>query len=93
MSKVVLTEKAKWYLAKCFDGLDEFERYQEAIKELERQANKQFKEKGKVLFAVYNKDEDNVFYPPEQEWHRYDVGVFRIGDYFTALRKAFILVD
>lgn len=93
MLKYVLTEEAKWYIAKCFNGLNESELYQKAVKNIEEMANKQFKKEGKVIVAFYDMNEESTDQVPERERRCEDIGVLRNGNTIVASPKAFILVD
>lgn len=92
MSKLVLTDEAKWYIAKCFDGLDEFERYQKAVKNFEEMANNAVRDSGKLHYARYRKKGDGDL-NDETRWDRDIAGISRYGNTIIADPWAFEEVD
>lgn len=89
---MVLTEEAKWYIAKCFEGFDEFDRYQKAVKNIEEMANNAIRDSGKLHYARYNK-KGAFALNDETKWDRELVGVSRYGNSILVQAWAFDKIE
>ena len=92
MSELVLSDIAKWYITKCFDDIDDYDRYLKAVKNIEEMANNAIRDSGKIHYIRYYKTHDS----PDQEehhWYRRGIGVCLYGDTIMVFPEAFKTVD
>ena len=92
MSKLILRQEAKWYIAKCFTEFDDFDRYVKAVKNIEEMANNAMRDSGKIHHISYRKTHDS----PDQvkhNWYRERSGVCLFGDTIAVFPEAFKTVD
>ena len=95
MRKLVLKEKARWYIAKCFEKferLDEYDNYQKAIEAIEREANEIKSAQGNLYCIRYIKGNEWEL-EDGPKWNNHLVGVSRNGDEIAVQSWAFEKVD
>lgn len=92
MRKLVLKEKARWFISKCFERLDEFDSYQKAIEIIEGEANEIKNAHGNLHYIRYIKGNDWDL-EDGPKWNSEIVGVSRNGDDIVVQPWAFEEVD
>ena len=95
MSKLVLRQEAKWYIAKCFTELDDFDRYVKAVKNIEEMANNAIRDSGRIIYINYRKTHDapNTLDWSKCRWSRETAGVSLFGHTITVFPEAFKTID